>query len=117
MIALFVHELAITKILAEQCAILSKSWSYLFTAYGYGDNESGNENARSYPLSYIYSGYYYWNTGRLYNQTLHDDYWPSTIYNSSSGYNLAMYGSRLIKAHTGNKRSGLALRCIPKLAC
>ena len=95
----------------------SKSWSYLFTTYGYGDNESGNENARSYPLSYVYSGTYYWSTGRLYVQTVSGTYWPSSDYTSTNSYRLRMYNTRLIKADTYNKRYGGALRCIPKLAC
>ena len=94
--------------------VSSKSWSYLFTTYGYGDNESGSRNARSYPLSYVYSGNYYWEIGRLYNQTLYGFYWPSTIYNSSLSYALGMYGSRLFKADTGNKRVGFALRCVAR---
>ena len=109
--------ITVVNILAGLCAILSKSWSYLFTTYGYGDNESGNENARSYPLSYVYSGTYYWSTGRLYVQTVSGTYWPSSDYTSTNSYRLRMYNTRLIKADTYNKRYGGALRCIPKLAC
>ena len=74
-------------------------------------DSTGSLGAGSYPLSYVYSGLYYWGTGRLYQQTLYGYYWSSTIYDSSNSYDLTMYGSRLIKAHTYNKRCGFALRC------
>ena len=76
---------------------------------------TGSLGARSYPLSYVYSGYYYWATGRLYNQTLGGLYWSSTIYNSSSSYRLTMDGSSLAKAYAHNKRVGNALRCTIRL--
>ena len=116
MIALFVHELAITKILAEQCAILSKSWSYLFTTYGYGDNESGSRGARSYPTSYVYPGIYYWATGKLYYQSLDGSYWSSSITSSTNSYYIGMNSTRLVKSYTYYKYHGLPLRCIIRLA-
>ena len=91
---------------------LSKSWSYLFTTYGYEDNASGSRNASSYPLSYVYSGIYYWATGRLYNQAVYSYYWSSTIYNSFYSYRLGMNGSHLFKVDTFNKRFGITLRCV-----
>ena len=90
----------------------SKSWSYLFTTYGYEDNASGNKNARSYPLSYVYSGSYYWGTGRLYLQTVYGYYWSSSIVSSTDSYRLDMSSTRLIKAYSNNKRIGYALRCV-----
>ncbi|MBR3233702.1 hypothetical protein IKG12_02480 [Candidatus Saccharibacteria bacterium] len=75
---------------------------------------TGSLGARSYPLSYVYSGYYYWDTGRLYDQTVIGSYWSSSIVSSTSSYDLAMNNTRLIKANSGNKRYGLALRCAHK---
>ena len=91
------------------------SWSYLFTTYGYGDNESGSKNARSYPSSYVYSGVYYWDTGRLYGQTVNGGYWSSSIVSSTDSYDLYMDNTRLIKANSHNKRSGRPLRCVTSL--
>ena len=66
----------------------------------------------SYPLSYIFSGEYYWDMGRSYNQTLTGLYWSSTM--SSAIYNFRLYtnGIRLFKTSGGDKRDGLALRCV-----
>ena len=114
MMVYYIHRVLIINTLAEQCAVFQILVSYLFTTYGYEDNEGGSKNARSYPLSYVYSGYYNWATGRLYRQALHDNYWSSTIYSSSFSYHLHMTGSRLVKANTNTKHFGYALRCIPK---
>ena len=108
--------ITVVNILAGLCAVLSKSWSYLFTAYGYGDNESGNRSARSYPLSYVYSGFYFWDAGRFFLQTLNGYYWSSSIYNSNLSYRMSMYSINLIKANSNDKRLGLALRCVIKTA-
>ena len=73
---------------------------------------TGSLGARSYPLSYVYSGRYYWDTGRLYGQTIYGLYWSSSIANNSNNYGLHMASTRLIKANTNDKRSGNALRCV-----
>ena len=92
--------------------VSSKSWSYLFTTYGYGDNESGSRGIRSYPTSYTYAGIYYWDAGKLYHQTLYGYYWPSSIASNSGSYYLFIDNTRLIKADRYNKRFGYILRCI-----
>ena len=75
---------------------------------------TGSLGARSYPLSYVLSGIYYWDTGMLYTQTVDGNYWSSSIASSASSYRLLMYNPRLVKANSGNKRYGLALRCAHK---
>ncbi|MBR3233282.1 hypothetical protein IKG12_00245, partial [Candidatus Saccharibacteria bacterium] len=80
----------------------------------YNDDSTGSLGARSYPLSYVYSGYYYWATGRLYYQTLNGHYWSSSIVSSTTSYILLMYSTRLIKAYSNNKRFGFALRCVAR---
>ena len=108
--------ITVVNILAGLCAILSKSWSYLFTTYGYGDNESGNQKARSYPLSHIHNGHFSWQKGMFYNQTIYGYYWSSTKSSISTGYMLRMYGSRLIKNHSTGIPDGYALRCVIRAA-
>ena len=71
---------------------------------------TGSLGARSYPLSYVYSGYY-WFTGRLYTQSVGGYYWSSSIVSSTNSYDLDMGSTRLFKAYSGNKRVGYALRC------
>ena len=75
---------------------------------------TGSLGAGSYPLSYVYSGYYYWGTGRLYDQTLGGLYWSSSIVSSTNSYRLYMFSTRLIKASSNDKRRGIALRCAHK---
>ncbi len=93
---LLLREILVTKVMVLLCAF---SFS------------TGSLGAGSYPLSYVYSGYYYWDTGMLYTQTVHGDYWSSSIASSTYSYRLAIYSTRLIKADSGNKRNGRALRC------
>ena len=65
-------------------------------------------------MSYVKSGSYYWDTGRLYYQTVDGYYWSSSIVSSTGNYTLAMNNTRLIKANSDNKRYGFALRCVIK---
>ena len=67
-------------------------------------------------MSYVYSGRYYWDTGHLYDQTVHGVYWSSSIVSSTASYGLYIYSTRLIKANSHNKRVGFPLRCIIRLA-
>ncbi len=79
---------------------------------------TGSLGARSYPLSYVYAGRYYWDTGRLYFQAVSGLYWSSSIVSSALSYRLYMYSTRLIKADSSNKRDGYALRCVTRnLSC
>ena len=84
----------------------------LFSKYGYNDDSTGSLGARSYPLSYVYSGRYYWELGRLYFQTMFGNYWSSSIVRSINSYNLGMGGTRLTKTDNNNKRIGCNLRCV-----
>ena len=66
-------------------------------------------------MSYVKSGIYYWDTGRLYYQTVSGYYWSSSIVSSTDSYGLSMSSARLIKAGSLNKRCGRALRCVTSL--
>ncbi len=112
-----IHRVLIINTLAEQCAVFQILVSYLFTTYGYGDNESGSRGARSYPTSYIPSGYYNWGAGRLYHQVVFDHYWSSSIASSANNYSLRIDSSHLLNAYTYTKSFGLTLRYMPKFAC
>ena len=89
----------------------SKSWSYLFTQYGYGDNQDGATGIKSYPLDYVYSGLYNWRTGRLYDQSNYAYLWSSTIVNSTSAYRLTTWSTGVHPAESPNKTCGHTLRC------
>ena len=89
----------------------SKSWSYLFTQYGYGDNQDGATGVKSYPLDYVYSGNYNWNNGRLYSQGVDAYLWSSTIVSSTNAYRLYTWSTVVRPAESDNKAVGRALRC------
>ena len=88
------------------------SWSYLFTQYGYGDNQDGGTGLKSYPLDYVYSGNYNWNNGRLYSQGVDAYLWSSTIGSSAAAYRLATWSTGVHPAESDTKALGRALRCV-----
>ena len=89
----------------------SKSWRYLLNRYSISSDQSGVTNTKSYPFSYVFSGYYSLNTGRLYVQEMNGYYWSSTVVNSTNAYNLNMWSSGIQLANTPNKANGSTLRC------
>ena len=93
----------------------SKSWNYLFTTYSIKFNDGTATDAtkiKSYPFSYVYSGNYYWSTGRLYYQGNTGYYWSSTVVSSTTAYTLSMWSSGIRPANTSNKANGFAVRCV-----
>ena len=89
----------------------SKSWKYLFNYYSLTDSQAGVTKLKSYPFSYVYSGSYYWHTGRLYRQSSNGFYWSSTVItNSTSAYRLA--SSAVLSADSDSRAGGVALRCV-----
>ncbi|MBR2600631.1 hypothetical protein IKE07_00615, partial [Candidatus Saccharibacteria bacterium] len=97
----------------------SKSWNHLFKSYGLhiGDGTATDATKiKSYPFSYVYSGYYYWYTGRLYYQSNLGYYWSSTVVSSTRAYFLHTWSSDVRPASTDNKAGGFAVRCVTILA-
>ena len=94
----------------------SKSWNHLFKSYSLhiGEGTSTSADAtkvKSYPLSYVYSGFYYWVTGRLYHQSVFGDYWSSTIVNGLDSFRLYLSSDIVRTANSFNKSIGFNLRC------
>ena len=92
----------------------SRSWNHLFKSYGLhiGDGTATDAiKVKSYPFSYVYSGVYYWYTGRLYNQSNFGYYWSSTVVSSTSAYLLGTWPSVVRPAYTNIKGYGVAVRC------
>ena len=92
----------------------SRSWNYLLTTYSIGFDDGTTADAtkiKSYPFSYVYSGYYYWNTGRLYLQSKNGLYWSSTVVSSNVAYRLNTWSSVVNPADTSSKAVGSTLRC------
>ncbi|MBR5408910.1 hypothetical protein IK112_03160, partial [Candidatus Saccharibacteria bacterium] len=46
--------------------------------------------ARRYPLSYVFSGEYYWGNGDLYGQNSVGYWWSTAAYSDSNAYHLYM---------------------------
>ena len=96
----------------------SKSWKYLFdnysVTYDNGDAIQATK-IRSYPFSYIYSGLYHLQTGRLYQQNNYGGYWSSVIGNdSSAGYRL-IFGLKSIQVSASvGKNNAQAIRCVTR---
>ena len=92
----------------------SRSWKVLFNTYSIGfDDGTATDTAKikSYPLSYVYSGSYYWNVGRLYYQSYAGYYWASTILNGTAAYRLDTYSSIIRPTNAATKAGGFAIRC------
>ncbi|MBQ3325890.1 hypothetical protein IJG79_01950 [Candidatus Saccharibacteria bacterium] len=66
----------------------------------------------SYPLDYVYSGFYYWYTGRLYRQGSNAYLWSSTIVSSTNAYSLHTWSTAVQPAESNTKVLGIALRCV-----
>ena len=90
----------------------NKSFATLMNAYSLGNNSSGSTGARRYPLSYVFSGRYYWGSGTLYYQDSGGYWWSTAAYSGSNAYYLGMDSSNLGPQSNANKAFGFALRCV-----
>ncbi|MBR5408770.1 hypothetical protein IK112_02360 [Candidatus Saccharibacteria bacterium] len=71
--------------------------------------------ARRYPLSYVWPGYYFWNTGTAYEQNGNGVWWSNTSRDNETAYVLNVQGaSALIPQYYSNRNAGFSLRCIAR---
>ena len=89
----------------------SKSWRYLFNTYSFTNSETSATKLRSYPLSYVLSGRYAWETGLLYNQGTNALYWSTVVSSGTGGFRLNSWNQGLYYDDAYNKSDGYALRC------
>ncbi|MBQ3470075.1 hypothetical protein IJH16_03880 [Candidatus Saccharibacteria bacterium] len=78
-------------------------------------NQGSSTNSilsRRYPLSYVFSGYYYWGPGNLYNQDSYGLWWSTAAYSDSGAYSLRMDSGGLGPQYNGIKTGGFPLRCV-----
>ncbi len=97
----------------------SRSWRYLFTTYNItfiNGTAIDSTKIKSYPFSYVYSGFYYWGTGRLYAQSGNGRYWSSSVISSTVTYDLNTWLSGIHPSNSSHKASGSAIRCVKFLA-
>ena len=71
---------------------------------------------KSYPLSYIFSGEYFWPTGKLSLQSLDSGYWSSTVHDNSV-FRVYMSGNVVRYINNSARKSfGYSVRCA-KISC
>ena len=73
-------------------------------------NPTGSSAARSYPVSLVLSGVYFWETGQILYQNQGTGYLSLLSKNDSSIYFLNIYDSHLGSEDSVDKRRGLSLR-------
>ena len=96
----------------------SRSWKYLFTRYGIGNNNAGSTAFKKYPLSYINAGEYAAYVGRLFGQKSNSfygngRYWSLTI-KTWNAYGINTWLNALYESDAMYKGHGLPLRCNKK---
>ncbi len=65
---------------------------------------------RSYPLSFVLSGEYGWDAGRIYNQGVLGRLWAITIYSRTNSYSLSLEDSSTNAALSRSKCNGRSIR-------
>ena len=93
----------------------SRSWRYLFDAYSITyDSESvaSVTKLKSYPISYVFSGYFGWYTGRLYNLNAYGYHWSSTSTYNKHAFYLLVWSSTIKPSNLDRKAGGPTLRCV-----
>ena len=90
----------------------SRSWRYLFTQYSINSDRAGATKVVSYPLSYIWSGTYYWGEGVLKYKNATGLYWSRTVQSGASAFKIHAWSSGFDYAAMPAKNAGGALRCV-----
>ena len=90
----------------------SKSFAYLTNKYGLTNSQAGSEGLRSYPLSFVFSGYYYWGDGKLYRQGARGDWWSSTVNSETNSRDLGVNSTELYPQSNNDKLGGFGVRCV-----
>ena len=93
----------------------SRSWNNLFTTYSISFDDGASVDAtklKSYPFSYIASGYFYFFTGKLYVQGNHGLYWSSIIKNINDAYALYVWNAGIRPNNMTNKSNAFVIRCV-----
>ena len=87
----------------------SKSWNYMFSFYDINVSESGSANARSYPVSFIYSGYFL--NGGLSGVGSGNVSWTITKYNLNRAYRFILTRTRAVPNDVEGIVSLQTVRC------
>ena len=90
----------------------SRSWKYLFDTYGYQESGGSGSRIQEYPISYFFSGSYFWRNGRLfYLGNVASQSWSST--SGSHIINAYRMGWSNVGYYFGlaGKNDGYPIRC------
>ncbi len=89
----------------------SKSWIYLLNSYGgFQNTEEDLKKIKSYPMSYILSGQYYFNGAFIFGLNSETQFWTMTQKTTQAGiYYLAVSWHSATYVNKGN---GRAARCV-----
>ncbi len=91
---------------------VDKAFQKLLNSYNISSNSAGSNAGRSYPLSYLLSGNYYWDYGRLGDLGSRGRWWSSTIEGEGSAYNLNIHEDGIYAGDNRNMNYGFPLRCV-----
>ena len=78
--------------------------------YNYGDNSTGSNKSRSYPVSRILDGTYFWGSGALMQQDTASHLWSLTVQSDIKAYRLHM-GVDYVRYQPMEKHAGNPVRC------
>ncbi len=92
---------------------VNKAFQKLLNSYSITNNSAGSNAGRSYPLSYLLSGYYFWSSGRVNSLGSRGNWWSNTIeVGGARAYYLRIYEVEVYADGDYDMRSGFPLRCV-----
>ena len=93
----------------------SRSWNYFLNSYSIAADTPGSNKIRSYPISYIYTGYFHLGTGKLFEQGNFALYKSATILDRSNTYGFKI-SSNSVWSNGDVKAIANPVRCVNFLA-
>ncbi len=91
---------------------VNKAFQKVLNSYNISSNSAGSNAGRSYPLSYLLSGYYYWYNGRLSSLGSDGYWWSNTFEGGGYAYNLGILEDEIYADGNSPMYDGFPLRCV-----
>ncbi len=95
----------------------NKAFKALLSSYSIANNNTGSIAGRSYPLSYLLSGNYYWYYGRLSHLGSYGNWWSNTIEGGGRAYYLTIGEDGIYADDNYGMDLGFPLRCVSTYLC
>ena len=83
-------------------------------SYGNEDFTNADTPLLSFPLSFLRSGYYNYDTGNLNNRGSRGYFWSSFANSTANSRGLGFYSTYLYPQNDYNKGNGFAVRCVAR---